>query len=185
MKPVLMIHEVSEQMFNLPLGDYTLTFDDGLYSQFYYLNEFKKFNTEMIFFISTGIVCNSIQSTEFPACRVAHEKAFAGNYEDYMTLAQVRQLVETPNVTVGGHSNSHTRLTQFNSLVDKVAYIESDTLEMITWFESNLKFKPTAFCFPYNDDMDGLYKGLLRKHGLTSFYGKERIKVEDVLLATV
>jgi hypothetical protein len=68
MKPILMIHEIRDWMFDLPLHNYVLTFDDGLYSQYYFLDKFKTIDTEKIFFISTGILCdeNEIQSTTFP-----------------------------------------------------------------------------------------------------------------------
>ena len=67
MKPVLMIHEITEKLFDLNLEDYTLTFDDGLYSQYYHYDKFKSINTDKIFFISSNILCEGIQSTEFPA----------------------------------------------------------------------------------------------------------------------
>lgn len=174
-----MIHEVRDWMFNLPLENYVLTFDDGLYSQYYYWDKFKEIPTEKIFFISSGIVCNGQQSTEFPACNIAHQKAFTGNYEDYMSLDQIKELAADPLTYIGGHSHSHTRLTEFNSLVDKVSYIKQDTEKMLDWFKSNLGFTPTKFCFPYNQNLDGLYTGLLKKYGITEFYGSERLKIEN------
>jgi hypothetical protein len=150
MKPVLMIHEVREEMFDLPLEDYTLTFDDGLYSQFYYWDRFKKLNTQKIYFISSNIVCAGTQSEEFPACRDAHIKAFDGNYEDYMTVAQIKELMADPLVTIGAHSHAHRNLRKIHKLFDCVAHIASDTEQMINWFRDTLGFRPTSFCFPYN-----------------------------------
>ena len=117
MKPVLMIHEVREWMFNLPLERYTLTFDDGLYSQYHYYPEFAKIPTEKIYFISSGIVCSGHQSTEFPACQDAHKKAFAGNYEDYMTVPQIKELMQDPLVEIAAHSHYHRRLTTYLSWI--------------------------------------------------------------------
>ena len=34
MKPVLMLHEFKEEFLDLPLENYILTFDDGLYTQY-------------------------------------------------------------------------------------------------------------------------------------------------------
>jgi hypothetical protein len=183
-KPVLMFHEIREWMFDLPLENYTLTFDDGLYSQFYYFERFKNIPTEKIYFISSNIVCEEMQSTEFPCCQTAHKKAFIGNKEDYMTLDQIKELMADPLVTIGGHSHSHTRFGHFDKLMERIVYIKNDTETMLKWFEDNLGFKPTAFCFPYNEDLDGIYREFLKKYGFINFYGRERIAVET-LSATV
>lgn len=181
MKPVLMIHDVTEEMLKLPLNDYILTFDDGLFSQYHFFPELQKFNTEMVFFISTNIICDSLQSYEFPNSREAHKKAFEGCKEDFMTLEQIRYLSTQSGVSIGGHSHSHTRLNEFNSLVDKVHYIEEDTKRMIQWFHEHLSLSPTKFCFPYNESLDGMYAGLLKKYGITDFYGRERTPIETLL----
>jgi peptidoglycan/xylan/chitin deacetylase (PgdA/CDA1 family) len=180
-KLVLMLHECRREFTELPLKDYVLTFDDGLYSQFIFHSDIQYIPTPKIFFISTDIVCNGTQSLEFPKCSAAHQKAFAGNKEDYMTLAQIKTLLQDPWVTIGAHSHSHTRLSHFKTLAEKVAYIQKDTVLMLDWFKTNLDFSPTSFCFPYNEDLDGLYRGLLKKHGFTEFYGGERIPVETLL----
>ena len=165
-------------MFDLPLGDYTITFDDGLYSQFYYLDEFLKFDTELIYFVSTDILCDTVQSSNFEDCRNAHIKASVGNKEDYMTIEQVQRLTTIPNVSVGGHSHSHIDLTRFDRTTDKIAHIKTDTELMINWFKQNLGFEPRKFCFPYNNDLNGLYTNILKLYGITEVYGRERTPIE-------
>jgi hypothetical protein len=179
-KPVLMIHEVREWMFDLPLEKYVLTFDDGLYSQYYYFDHFKKIPTEKIYFISSNIICTGQQSTEFPCCKVAHEKAFAGNKEDYMTIDQIKELMEDPLVIIGGHSHDHNRVGKFEKVMKKLQHIKSDTELMIAWFEKNLGFCPTHFCYPYNDSYSGLYPAVLKYYNFTHFYGHERTPVETL-----
>lgn len=177
-----MIHEViDERIFDLPLDNYVLTFDDGLYSQYYYRKEFQKVNTEKIYFISSGIVSSGEQSDTFLTCKEAHQQAFSGDMSQYMTIDQIKDLMRDPLTSIGGHSHSHTRLNTFERLKEKFEYIESDTETMLEWFKKNLNYIPTKFCFPYNEDMDGLYKGLLLKHGFTEFHGRERIPVEKLL----
>jgi hypothetical protein len=183
MKPVLMIHEVRECMFDLPLEKYTLTFDDGLYSQYFYFDRFKQIPTEKIYFISSDIICNSLQSTEFPPCSKAHKKAFTGNKEDYMTLAQIKELMQDPLVNIGGHSHSHNRLSAYDKLIEKIQHIKNDTELMLEWFETNLNFRPTKFCFPYNEDYQGIYQSLLKTYGFKEFYGSERMSVEYLMKA--
>jgi hypothetical protein len=101
---------------------------------------------------------------------VAHSKAFTGNKEDYMNLDQIMFLMDQPNVEIGAHSHSHTNLNLFGSLYEKIEYIKKDTEMLLTWFEKNLKFTPKKFCFPYNDNLLGMYKSLLeRNYGFQDF----------------
>lgn len=179
-KPTLTIHEIDENVLKLPLDQYTLTFDDGLYSQYYHFSHFQNIPTDKIYFISSGIVCSGKQSMSFPSCSVAHKKAFSGNKEDYMTIEQIKILMNDPSVTIGGHSHSHTRLNNFPKLVDKIHHIKKDTEMMLDWFNKHLHFYPTSFCFPYNEDLDGMYGALLKQYGFTNFYGRERIPVETL-----
>lgn len=181
MKPVLMIHEVNELIFELPLSNYILTFDDGLYSQFYYLDKFRQFDTEMIFFISSNIVCQGIQKLNNITCKDAHRKAFNGDYEDYMSLDQIKIIANTPNCYVGGHSHYHKNLKIYGKLTELLVHIKSDTDLMFDWFETNLGYRPTKFCLPYNYDKAGLYTAYLKKHGVTEVFGRERIPVEKLL----
>jgi peptidoglycan/xylan/chitin deacetylase (PgdA/CDA1 family) len=181
MKPVLMIHEIREEFFDLPLENYVLTFDDGLYSQYYYYPKFKDIPTEKIYFISSGIICKDHQSTEFPSCEIAHEKAFSGNYEDFMTLEQIKELMKDPLVTIGGHGHHHKRLKDIFKITHKAMYVIEDTKMMMSWFRENLNISPTKFCFPYNDDNHGLYEPVLKTQGFTEFYGRERIAIESLL----
>ncbi len=179
-KPVLMIHEVRESIFELPLSNYTLTFDDGLYSQYHYFDRFREIPTEKIYFISSGIVCTGVQSLEFPTCKTAHAKAFAGNFEDYMTIPQIKELMQDPLVTIGAHSHSHLDLYSLPKLFDRVTHIGEDSVLMLQWFQENLGIQPTKFCFPYNEDLNGMYKAVLHKHGFTEYYGQERLAVETI-----
>jgi len=178
---VLMIHHISEEIFKLPLKDYILTFDDGLYSQYYYFDRLSKIDTEKIFFISTNIICENTQSLDFPTCHEAHEKAFKGNKEDYMTWKQIKELMNDPQVTIGGHGHEHKKLKDFNKIIDKMSYIIEDTKKMLLEFDKNLGFKPHKFCYPYNDDQNGMYTSLLKTFGISDFYGQERIPVETLL----
>jgi len=182
MKPVLMIHKVSNEIFNLPLEEYTLTFDDGLYSQYSYLDKFLKLKTDKIFFISTGIICTGSQSLDYPESHIAHSKAFSGNFEDFMTLDQIKEISSSDRCYIGAHSHSHTRLNQFKRTVDKLAHIKKDTELVLEWFWKNLGYVPNSFCYPYNDDLDKLYTAILKKYGFKYFYGNERISVEKLLL---
>ena len=55
----LMIHEIEKDFFDLDLSGYRLTFDDGLYAQYYYYPVFEHYNTKMIYFICICEMNNS------------------------------------------------------------------------------------------------------------------------------
>jgi peptidoglycan/xylan/chitin deacetylase (PgdA/CDA1 family) len=149
-----MIHEINDRLFDLDLEQYTLTFDDGLQNQFDNFDRFQKINTKKIFFIISGQVDND---------------------PIHMTLDNVRELMQDPLVEIGSHSHAHVNLDSIASLVEKTAHIESDTKLALAWFEQTLGFLPQSFCFPFNNDLHGIYPGLLKKYGFVNFYGKERV----------
>lgn len=179
-KKVLMIHEIRDWMFDLPLEDYILTFDDGLYSQYYYLEEFKKINTQKIFFISTNIICppDQKQSSLFPHCDVAHEDFFSnGNSSNYMTWEQIKKIANTPLCTIGGHSHNHN---VYHNLKISELYKElmNDTTTMLESFK-NHGIEIKDFCFPYNNQYV-LYAEILKKFNIQNLYGKERMAIEGL-----
>lgn len=173
MKPVLMIHEVAEWMFDLPLDEYILTFDDGLYTQYLHLDKINSIDTDKIFFISTGIVApdDQSQSDEFIQCHKAHDKLFeTGDLSHYMNWRQIQEIASTPRCYIGGHSHMHIKHTGFNTV--------NDTKLMMKHFRGH-NLIPTSFCFPYNDD-NPVYQCILEKHGFNKFYGKDRVDIYDL-----
>lgn len=177
-KSALMIHTIQDDFLKIKLEDYILTFDDGLYNHFYYYPKLKLIQTEKIFFISTNIICNTKQSKSFLSSEECHKKAFMGNKEDFMNLEQLEYLSKERNVFIGGHSHFHKNLNTLSNLNDKVNHIKKDTELMLEWFHKNLNSFPSKFCFPYNDDLNGLYKSILMTYGINEFYGKERIPID-------
>lgn len=157
-KPVLMIHHITEEMFSLPLEDYVLTFDDGTIDHYVYYERFNQIKTQKIYFISSNKI----------------------GLVDYMSLEHIHELLLDENTTIGGHSHDHIQL-QGMSLVECVKHIETDTQLMISWFIQNLGFKPTKFCYPFNNDLNRVYTSILKKHGINECYGSERIPIEKIL----
>lgn len=178
---MLMIHTVTEEMVSTILPLHTLTFDDGLYNQYvFYKSHIKQLPNKKIFFISSNFICNSQQSNEFIPSDAAQDKGRNGNYEDFITVAQIKELLEDPLVVIGGHSHSHAQYNN-HTLVDKVRLLQNDTETMLQWFQTNLNHTPTHFCYPYNNDYNGMYKAVLHRYGFTNFYGRERIPIETLL----
>jgi len=173
MKPILMIHEFKEDFLDLPLEDYTLTFDDGLYTQYKFINEIKKINTRKFFFISSNIICpeNIDQNDNFIKSIDAHKKAFAGNYTNYMKWSQIKIIDKINDCYIGCHSHFHKLKT-----ASCVECIILDNRLMLHDFIKNLGYVPREFCFPYNYQTS-LYKEILSLKGFRNFYGRERIDI--------
>lgn len=176
MKPVLMIHEFKEDFLNLPLEDYVLTFDDGLFTQYNFLKEIKKIKTKKYFFISSGIVCpeDVNQNNEYISCIKAHKKAFQGDFSNYMKWSQINEINNSKDCIIGCHSHFHMRKT-----AGCVECIILDNQKMFDEFNKHLKYMPESFCFPYNYDTP-LYKEILHKKGFNTFFGKGRINILDL-----
>ena len=158
-KPVLMIHNIVDSIFKLPLEDYVLTFDDGTHDHYEYFLKFKSINTRKIYFIIADRI----------------------GTDGYLTIDEIKEMMKDPQVTIGAHSYNHTNLESLPKLFDQVFHIQKDTELMIDWFNTNLEYRPTVFCFPYNNDLRGMYNAVVKKKGFTELYGHERIPVEKLL----
>lgn len=176
---VLMVHEVKQWMLDADLSEYDLiTFDDGLFSQYFYRKEFLKWDTPMIFFISTGIVSDGKQTLNFPSCSEAHRRFFEnGDTTNYMTWEQIKELHETPNCTIGGHSHYHKQYSPADLKLLHSSLIEDSDLMMNAFRKQGIEI--TDFCHPYNK-VYPLREGILKRMGITKFYGDERIAIEEL-----
>jgi hypothetical protein len=158
-KPVLMIHHIDETMFDLPLENYTLTFDDGTTDHYEYLHRFRDIPTEKIYFITTGFV----------------------GKKGYISKEQLEEMGNEPLTTIGGHGHYHTDMRGNKDLKDVLTTINKEARTMIEWFATNNIRLPVDFCFPFNYNPHGLYSAVLKNKGFINFYGGERIPVETLL----
>ena len=180
-----MIHELSQEMFELPLEDYILTFDDGLYTQYKYLEQLKALQTPKIFFVSTNLVrgAGTVPSDEFLYCGKAHEKAFNGNLENYMSWDEILEIHNTDGCVIVGHRHDHLKLWEMKSTRARFNNLTQDTKSMIKTFK-NKGIKIDSYCFPYNY-VDPLLSGVLKRLKIPYLYServehlnKERIGIE-------
>lgn len=181
MKPVLMVHEVDERLFDLPLEQYILTFDDGLFTQYKYIDQLLEIPTTKVFYITTGTICThtNYQSQRFITCTEAHEKYFnTGVTEDYMTWNQIRNLSSLQGCYIGAHSHSHKNYRHDNL---PVSHIIDDVKIMKRSFMDNLGYIPEEFCFPYNY-MPAVYSRYIQHKGFKTTYSTNRVDVNDLLL---
>ena len=187
-KDVLMIHEVTEEILSLPLENYILTFDDGLYSQFYYWDEIRRLNTEKIFFISTGFLrpYRNDKNENLTAVE-ARKMGEDGDLSGYISVEEANWMLDR-FAKMGGHGHKHidVRNTKHyrnlpkTSKALKIEKFMIDTERMLFRFYHWFNHHPRIYCFPFNHEEDWM-RGILRKYGFKEFYGSERIPVEELL----
>jgi len=156
LKPILMIHHVTDEIFQLPLENFILTFDDGYDDQYNTFSKFLEIPTQKIYFIT----CDWI------------------GLPGFLTIEQIKYMDSFEDVTIGAHSFAHRDLSKAGlTLSQLVEFVEEDTAKTCTWFQEKLGFVPTTFCYPYNNSIYGMYTKILQKYGFTEFYGIERMDV--------
>jgi hypothetical protein len=112
---VLMFHDLRREHFELPLERYRLSFDDGLYSHYYYLPCLENHPHALTFFITTSFIRPGAARPVFDGRYLEyHEPAYyaqrsliEGDTRAYMTVEEVRQLAGRSNVRIGAHSHFH------------------------------------------------------------------------------
>lgn len=111
----LMIHDIRREYFQLPLAQYRLSFDDGLYSHYYYLPLIESHPAPLFFFIATGFIQPGAARSTFAGQYMPHLKSKRYMYQAmiegkrgfYMTVEELQELARRPNVVIGAHSHRH------------------------------------------------------------------------------
>lgn len=112
---VLMIHDLRREHFRLPLEHFRLSFDDGLFSHYYYYPLLSPHPSPLIFFIATSLIQPGEARPAFAGryldgqhTSVYARRAFIeGDLRDFMTLEELQVLAGSPNVRIGAHSHFH------------------------------------------------------------------------------
>ena len=193
-KRVFMFHEINEELINwLELNkdisyfnDAIFTFDDGLFSQYYYIDHFIRLfpNTPKLFFISTGILCGDdcIQDNDmYYPCHLAHKEFFIKKETKwYMKLYHIMELAKKEHCFIGGHGHNHMSGKILGSLKTYFKQWVNDFELMIEkfnqWF-GELKF----YCTPYNE-YNPLLHGTAKKNHNCLIIGPGRISIEEFRL---
>lgn len=112
---VLMFHDLRREHFELPLDRFRLTFDDGLYSHYYYAPCFEGHPQALTFFITTAFIRPGAARPVFSGRYLEYREAafyaeralLDGDFSAYMTVEEVQRLSARPNVRIGAHSHFH------------------------------------------------------------------------------
>jgi len=113
---ILMIHNIRKEFFDLELENYRLTFDDGLFSQYYYYPLFRKFANEPIFFIAPSFIQPGKARSVFDgeqhlgyakSKKYMYDAFISGVFHHFMTIEEIQRISEEENVKIGAHSHFH------------------------------------------------------------------------------
>jgi hypothetical protein len=179
----LTIHSVKEEFFKLSFHNYKLTFDDGLFSQYFHWPIFRQIPTEKILFISTNLIgIDGLgrrkkwkgKYQEFPDCFEALEDfRKTGNRENYMRLEELQEIIDNDiEVIIGGHGHNHMMYYNIHDQMRK------DMEDMLEWFDKHLHMKPIHYAFPHYEQPFALIK-MLKEYGFQKLYGAWRIEIEE------
>ncbi len=111
----LMIHNVRKEYFRIDFSEYQLTFDDGLFSQYYYFPLFKKFRGPKLFFITSSLIQtgrprNVFDGNHLPYVRARDYmySAFIENkFGPFMRLDELKWIAGHEDTVIGAHSHYH------------------------------------------------------------------------------
>jgi hypothetical protein len=111
----LTIHDIRKEYFGLDLNAYQLTFDDGLYSQFYYFPLFKDHPENRIYFITTsfikpGKIRKRFAGRELPyikSKKYMYRTFSEGRFDHFMNVEELQEISSQKNVQIGAHSHFH------------------------------------------------------------------------------
>jgi hypothetical protein len=112
---ILTIHDIRKEYFELNLNQYQLTFDDGLYSQFYYFPLFKNHPEKLTYFITPSFIKSGKIRPMFAGRDLPYIKSkkymyrtfVEGRFNHFMNVAELQEICKYQNVQIGAHSHFH------------------------------------------------------------------------------
>ena len=142
----LMIHNIKEEFFRLDLTKYQLTFDDGLYSQYYYSPLFKNSKHPNLFFITTGFIRDGKARKVFDGKFLPYVKSrnymyevfIKNRFDQFMKVDELQRLAHKKNVAIGAHSHFHDIIMTTHPLKKPLSPWKIEHLPCL--FESKLRF---------------------------------------------
>jgi hypothetical protein len=111
----LMIHDIHPNYFDLNLNSYRLTFDDGLFSQYYYFPLLKHHPEKLIYFITTSFIrpgpARDMFSGEYlpyiKSKKYMYRTFIEKKFDHFMTVEELQSISRQNNVQIGIHSHFH------------------------------------------------------------------------------
>lgn len=112
---ILTIHDIRKEYLDLDLGAFRLTFDDGLFSQFYYFQFFRNHPETLTYFIATDLIKPGVIRPAFNGQYLPYLKSkkymyrtfTEGRFDHFMNVEELQALSRHENVDIGVHSHFH------------------------------------------------------------------------------
>jgi hypothetical protein len=109
------MHDIRKEYFDLNLNAYQLSFDDGLFSQFYYFQFFENHPEKLTYFITTSMIRPGAARPGFSGRYLPYLKSkkymlrtFAeGRFDHFMNIEELQEISRHKNVAIGAHSHFH------------------------------------------------------------------------------
>ena len=110
-----MIHDIRREYFDLNLDQYQLTFDDSLFSQYYYFPLLTNNPGYLIYFITTSFIRPGKARRMFSGEYIPYLKSkkygyrtfVEGKFDHFMTIEELQAISSQTNVRIGVHSHFH------------------------------------------------------------------------------
>jgi len=182
---IIMIHEMNDEILNKlskSNREDIFTLDDGLYSNYKYLDELCTFPNKKIFFCSTDIIRPEIirPNDEFIQCSKAHKLLSISDNSglaNYMSWNELKEIDQRDNCFIGVHGHKHIEiigssgipkslvyygLEYFGTKKEIIEFLKEDTYQMYSKYFDNFKRLPNEFCFPYNKE-NFIYQAIIKQ----------------------
>ena len=166
-----------------------LFLDDCLYSQYAFLKQYadnlNKRGIVCVLGFSTKIHRNEGAPMQYAVCAECHDKYHAGDMtalNAYMTVDEIKELLEYSNVYVACHGARHLKLESVSTAYLQMKMFEEDLQEAVDDLNA-FGLSTNIFVFPYAySDILYAYAILKQKGFYCIFAGKGslRIQIEDL-----
>ena len=111
----LMIHDIHPNYFDLNLNAYRLTFDDGLFSQYYYFPLLKEHPGNLTYFITTSFIRPGTARGMFAgeyrpyikSKKYMYRTFIEEKFDHFMTIEELQSISSQTKVKIGIHSHFH------------------------------------------------------------------------------
>lgn len=180
-KSVIDIFNDETHIHNKLIKNSEFTFDDGLFSQYKFVNKLKSVTCKKCtVFVSSDFVYTGedVQLIDIVAPK-AHELARMGDYRAYCTVEQLKEM-EFNGINIGNHGATHYNFEDAGYGIRKTLNkVRSEVDSSVNFFKSN-NIVTKSFAYPYNNKIP-FYETLLKNEGVVDFYGRERINIDTLL----
>ena len=190
----IVIHDtfkIKEQILNYLQDNDLVFFDDCLYSQYKFLidniRQLVQKNISCVIGFSSKIYRQKENKPIYEAnCAEYHVKVHNNDLNAlnaYMTLDEIRQLLQFDNIYLAGHGAQHLDLQNLNlDKLSQTSRFKIDFNNMLIDY-ANYKLKTNIFVYPYAYDNFPFADLIVKKSFSYIFAGKntKRIQIEDLI----